>query len=61
MSGKPRPPLRYSTVVAELEREFPRALPDDIHEMAGRRLKEIMDKHDPAMNGNPILSSEVTG
>jgi len=46
-SGKPIPPLRYSSVVHELEREFPQSPPEDIHEMAGKRLKEITENRDP--------------
>ena len=53
MSGKPVPPLRYSSVVHELEREFPQSPPDSIHEMAGKRLKEMMEKRDMVLNGKP--------
>lgn len=60
MSGKPVPPLRYSSVVHELEREFPRAPPESIHEMAGNRLKEVMENRDRVMNGESNEKSMLT-
>jgi len=60
MSGKPVPPLRYSSVVHELEREFPQSPPDSIHEMAGKRLKEMMEKRDLVMNVVPKESPPLS-
>jgi hypothetical protein len=43
-SGKPSPPIRYSDIVDELEKEFPGKDIDDIHKIVGERLKDLKER-----------------
>jgi len=59
-SGKPCPALKYSAIAAELEREFPDMAPEEIHELAGERLK-TMREHKQFEEGrsSPVLQVTV--
>jgi hypothetical protein len=54
MNGKPCPPLRYSSIALELEREFPEMDPYEIHALTGKRLTEIKEAREELEKGSKI-------
>jgi sensor histidine kinase regulating citrate/malate metabolism len=61
MNGKPCPPLRYSAIALELEREFPQMDPHEIHALAGERLAVLNQARKGLENGNfSIIANDKT-
>ena len=61
VSGKPCPPLRYSSIALDLEREFPDLEPLEIHLRAGKRLAEMMEARKALENGKGVQALVNTG
>jgi hypothetical protein len=59
-SGKPSPPMRYSAIVADLEREFPEMDLEDIHKMAGEKLHDVKESLERLKSGNTIHVYRLT-
>jgi hypothetical protein len=56
-SGKPHPPMRYSDIVEELEKECPGMDIDAIHKMVGERLKDVKER---LRNSKTTQTSQLT-
>ena len=53
-NGKPCPPMRYSAIVAELERDYPVLDPFEIHRLAGERLIALREERERSENGKSL-------
>lgn len=52
--------MRYSAIVADLEREFPQMDIEDIHKMAGEKLQDVKESLERLKTGSNILASQLT-